>query len=141
MELSKEDAGAYAVFKLRYGNEVKRVLAALGPERVSKGMRAFERPRGQGWQDCFLALTYGDVGELALIRNRQIKVAVHQLLELEQEGVTACMTLFDMNDVSRAVLLDLCEEYLEQNVVKPIITTPEDILSLIEELTNVPAQA
>src|SRR5881394_2663780 len=118
----------YEVFKLRYGNAVKRALVSLGPTRVQQGGRAFKELQRHGWVNCFLALCFGDAGVLADVAGFQggsfhnnFRYKVEMLLGLDQEETQAVISLYDH---APHVLADLCEEYLEQNVVKQ---PPEEI--------------
>ncbi len=84
---------------------------ALGPERVTRGLRA----SGHTWNDCFLALaTYGDAGVLGRVMEKRWRREhyVGTLLGVRVEVVNAVVRTWDHHE---GTFRALAAEWLELN--------------------------
>jgi hypothetical protein len=102
----------------------REALAALGPERVERGMRAFTDDRANScrWDWCFLGFALGEPGTLEdrVLREYNTYIAhdiVDEIGSLPKGGAYAISMLFHLSH--RPILQALCEEYLELNRADP----------------------
>jgi hypothetical protein len=90
------------------------LFEALGPERVQRASRSY----GHGWADCFLALAYGNVGDLHreyLTRAPTKPVpgafpwhwyAVSRALNLPVPDIARFLKIWDRDDVTKMPMRD-----------------------------------
>lgn len=75
---------------------IQTALEKLGPERLKRGLAAFDHPYNTGsFRDCFLALTYGEAGALLADAYQANARRFHELLGLTHPQMRAVIHAFD----------------------------------------------
>jgi len=107
----------------RHAAAAAQALVQLGPERVAQASHALAVAPGRtsSWDDCFLALAYGEPGALrTCFRHHRPhlspQTAVAEALGIDPRAALAVVELYDDQvPGGRARLQSLCAEYLELN--------------------------